>query len=149
MSSLEYSILLGGACFLFGSAAGYWLWRWKERNLLVARLLQEQTTLGQARHQAETLVREARLQASEEALRIRREAELSFAAQQQLVGDAEKRLLERESLMNRQLLSVVEEAKRLQEQQQACRERAEDLDQQQGELAELARQRRQELQAVT
>src|SRR5882762_8396166 len=148
MSLLENPLVLGAACFMAGSATGYWLWRWKERNLQGAFALKEQATLENARRQADAISREARLQANEEALRIRQETETSFARHRQELSEAEKRLVERESLINRQLENIVEEEKRLREQQQACQKKSDEFDQQCRELAAVARQRRGELQAI-
>ena len=148
MSLLEYPVVYGAACFVAGSAAGYWLWRWKERNIRATLVLKEQAALEDARRQAEAITRETRLQANEEALKIRQAAESAYAAHKQELGDAEKRLVERESLINRQLQSVVEEEKRLREQQDACHRKSDELDQQRQDLSEVVRKRREELQAV-
>jgi len=148
MSLLEYPVVYGAACFVAGSAAGYWLWRWKERNIRATLVLKEQAALEDARRQAEAITRETRLQANEEALKIRQTAESAYAAHKQELGDAEKRLVERESLINRQLQSVVEEEKRLREQQDACHRKSDELDQQRQDLSEVVRKRREELQAV-
>lgn len=131
-----------------GSGVGYWLWRWKERNLRAAETLRQQAALDDARHQAEALSREARLKANEEALQIRQAAESALDSRKHEVTEAEKRLVERESLINRQLQSIVEEEKRLREQQDACQHKAEELEHQRKELTEVARKRREELQAV-
>ncbi len=148
MSLLENPAVFGVACFVAGSATGYWLWRWKGRNILATLHLKEQTTLEDARRQAEAITRETRLNANEEALKIRQAAESSYAAKKQEIGDSEKRLVERESLINRQLQSVVEEEKRLREQQDVCRQKSYDTDRQREELAETIQKRRDELQAV-
>src|SRR4026209_2506211 len=128
MSLLETPVVLGSACFLAGSAIGYWLWRWKERNLRAAFTLQEQSVLEDARRQAEVVAREARVQANEEAIKIRQTAENAFAAHKPDFTDTEKRLVERESLINRQLQSIVEEERRLREQQEACERKSDELD---------------------
>ena len=148
MSLLENPVVIGVACFVAGCAVGYWLWRWKERNIRAALLLKEQATLEDARRQAEAITRETRLHANEEALKIRQMAENAYAARQQELGDSEKRLVERESLINGQLQSVVEEEKRLREQQDACRRRSEEIDHQRKDLSEVIQKRREELQAV-
>ncbi|HEY0454769.1 MAG TPA: hypothetical protein VGE41_00225, partial [Verrucomicrobiae bacterium] len=70
MSVLQNSLLIGAACFAGGCLAGYWLLRWKERNLREALKLKEQTILETVQRQAETVLREARVQANEEALKL-------------------------------------------------------------------------------
>jgi ribonuclease Y len=149
MSLLENPVALGAACFVAGSASGYWLWRWKERNLRAASTLQEQSALADARRQAEAITREARLKGSEEALKFRQEAENSYASRKQELGDAERRLVEREGLINRQLQSLVDEERRLREREETCKQTSEDLEHQCQEAAEITRRRREELQAIS
>ena len=64
------------------------------------------------------------------------------------MSEAQKRLVERESLINRQLENIVEEEKRLRSQQAVCQKKTDELDHQRHELCEVARQRRHELQCV-
>jgi len=149
MSSLENPVVWGPAFFVAGAAMGYWLWRWKERNLRAAFTLKEQALLEDARRQAEVIAREARVQANEEALKIRRTAEDSYSTHKQELAETEKRLVERESLINRQLQSIVEEERRLREQQDDCHRKSGELENQRQELVELARQRREKLEAVS
>ena len=148
MSLLENPVVLGSACFLGGSAIGYWLWRWKERNLRAVFTLKEQSALDDARRQAEVIGREARVQANEEAIKIRQAAEHAYSAHKQELTETEKRLVERESLINHQLQSIVEEERRLREQQDACQRKSDGIEHQRQELAEAARRRREELQAI-
>jgi ribonuclease Y len=149
MSLLENPVVLGSACFVAGLAFGYWLWRWKERNLRAAFTLQEQAALEDARRQAEVITREARVQANEEALKIRQTAEGAYAAHKQQLTETERRLNERESLINRQLQSLVEEERRLREQQEACQRKTDEVEQQRQELARTVHRRREELQAIS
>jgi len=148
MSLLENPVFWGTACFVAGSGAGYWLWRWKERNVQTAHALRQKAALDEARREAETVSREARIRANEEAMQIRQTAEDSFSARKQELAEAEKRLVERESLINRQLQSIVEEEKRLREQQEACDHKSEELEHQKSDLSEVVRKRREELQVV-
>jgi ribonuclease Y len=148
MSLLENPVVWGVASFAIGSAVGYWLWRWKERNLRAAFALKEQAALDDARRQAEALIREARIQANEEAIVIRQAADSGYAAHKQQLSDTEKRLVERESLINRQLQSIVEEERRLRDQEAACQRKADDLEHTRDELAGVIRRRRDELQTI-
>ena len=140
---------MGAACFVAGSAAGVWVWRWKERNHRVVRDQREQSVLDEAHRMADGITREARLKANEEALRIREEAESSYNRRKQEMGDAERRLTERETLINGQLQSLVEEEKRLRAQQSEGARRNEELKRLQEEADSLSRQRREALQAVS
>lgn len=149
MSLLEYPVVLGAACFVAGSAAGYWLWRWKERNIRAALHLSGQSVLDDARRQADAIAREARLQANEEALKIRQETENSFHSRKLELGETERRLVERESLINRQLQSLVEEENRLRDKEGACKLKADELNQLHRDATALARQGREQLEAIS
>ncbi|MEY2409741.1 MAG: ribonucrease [Verrucomicrobiota bacterium] len=148
MNWLENPVVLGAAAFISGSVAGYCLLHWKERNLRATRRVEEQALLDAARREADSLTREARAQSSEDALRFRQETEASFAQRRSELHQIEMRLGERESLINRQLQSVVEEERGLREQQELCRQKTAAADAQRDEFACLAQKRREELQAV-
>lgn len=148
MSLLEYPVVLGAACFVTGSAAGYWLWRWKERNLRAALQLREQSALEDARRQAEAITREARLKANEESLKIRQDTESSFSSRKQELAETERRLVEREGLINKQLQSLVDEERRLRDQEDLCKLKADELERLRKEAADISRQRREQLQAL-
>src|SRR5436190_13099580 len=149
MSLLDNSYLSGAVWFTAGTLIGYWLLRWKERNVRDALAIKEQGLLENARRQADNIAREAHLQANEEALRLREQSEQSFSARITAASEAEKRLVEREGLINRQLESMVHEEKSLREQQLDCKKRAKDLEFQRSEAAELIRQRREALQTAS
>jgi ribonuclease Y len=148
MSLLEHPFALGAATFVAGALAGYWLWRWKERNLQAARRLEHQTLLQDARRQAETGAREALLQASEEALRLRQSTDVTIEARRQQVTEAEQRLVDRELLINQQLRNLVSQETRLRDQESACQQKSDTLETTRQELADLARRRREELASV-
>ena len=149
MSWLENPAVLGALGFVAGSVVGYWLWRWKERNVQVALALREQSVLEDARQRAEGIVREARLHGDEHALQIKQQTEDCFAGRRHELQEQEHQLVERESLINRQLLSVVEEEKRLRQQQEACERKAAELDVHRQQLLDLERRWRLELQALS
>lgn len=149
MSWLENPSVLGAAGFVAGSAVGYWLWRWKERNVQAALALREQAVLEEARRQAEAIAREARLRADEQVLQVKQETEQSFLSRRHELQKEEHQLVERETLINRQLLSVVEEEKRLRHQQDACEQKAAELEAHRAQLVELERRRRAELQSIS
>jgi len=148
MSLLENPFVIGISCFVLGSVAGYWLLRWKERNLRAALAVKEQSILEDARRQAESLLREARLKANEDMLKLRQDLERSLAGQHDEITEAEKRLVERETLINLQLKNLVDEESSLHRQQQECQKRAEAFQKQQKELDELLTQRRSELETI-
>jgi ribonuclease Y len=149
MSLLDNPVVFGSACLAAGGFGGYWLWRWKQRNLLTTIELKEQTLLDDARRHAEAITREARLQANEEILRIRQDTEGTFAARRQEFTETEKRLVERESLLNRQLQNLLQQEENLRAQNRDSAKQAEQLELQRKEVAELAAKRRHELETVT
>jgi len=146
---LDNPYISGAVWVIAGALVGYWLVRWKERNVRAALALKEQAILEGARRQADNIAREEHLQANEEALKVRKETEQSFATRNQTAADTEKRLAEREVLINRQLESMVQEEKSLREQQLACKKEAQELEAQHAETAALLQQRRQALHAVS
>jgi ribonuclease Y len=148
MTLLDIRFLAGAAWFTAGVVLGYWLLRWKERNLRDALAIKEQAILENARRQAENIAREARLQANEDALKLREQTEQSFTTRRTAAAEAEKRLVAREELINGQLQSMVQEEKELREQEFDCKKRLQDLESLRVELAGQIQQRREALQAT-
>jgi ribonuclease Y len=148
MSILDNSLFLAGSALIVGTIIGYWLVRWKERNVRAALAIKEQSILDAAAREAETLAREARVKCNEEIARVKQETERSFSARQTQLLEAEHRLTERETLINRQLESFVAEEKALRTQQAEWQKKAEALDAQRCELAQTMKQRRDELQTL-
>ena len=148
MSLLANVYVEGAAFVLAGAVVGYWLLRWKERNLHAAAALRELSMLESARRECENIAREARLKANEEALQLRQQVERSFEAREHQIVEIEKRLIEREALINHQLDSMMKEEAKLRAQQDEWQKRADALETRQSELAQLILQRREELQSV-
>src|SRR2546430_1056959 len=148
MSLLDNPYVSGAVWVTAGALLGYWLLRWKERSVRDALAIQEQGILETARRQAENIAREAHLQASEEALKLREQTERSLTARLTAAIDAEKRLVEREALINHQLENMVIEEKSLREQKLDCKSKAQELELQRVQLSGLVQQRREALQAA-
>jgi ribonuclease Y len=146
MSLLESPYFVGAACLATGSLLGYWLLRWKDRNIRAALIIKEQGILEAAQRQAEAIAREARVTANEDALKLRAQTEQAYNERRARIIDAEKRMVERESLINTQLEHLVEQEKALRTQQQEWRHRSESCDRQKAELEQLISDRRQALQ---
>ena len=147
--TLLQNLVLAGSCLIAGGFIGYWLWRWKNRTLQAAFRVKEQSILEAAQRQAETIAREARLQANEEALKLRDQTEQALSERRCRIVEAEKQMVEREGLINRQLQSMVEEEKTLRQQQQEVAVNAKALEHQRSELADVIQQRRKALQAAS
>lgn len=149
MSLLDNPWGVGVGCFFLGSVVGYWLWRWKERNLRAALVIKEESILEATRRQGENLAREARLQATEEAIQLRQEHEKALAARLGQVAETEKRLVEREGFITRQLEQVVQEENAVHQQQAALQKKLEAVEARTAECDALIRNRREELQGLS
>jgi ribonuclease Y len=148
MSLFSNIYLNAVGAFGTGVLSGYWLIRWKERNLARAARIELDSMRDNAVRQAENTLREAQIKAGEEGIRIRQEIEQSCAARQRQLIETEKRLIERESLINHQLESLVQEERGLLQQKAEWQSRSDALLSQQQELSRLDSQRRQQLQAL-
>ncbi len=144
------NIFAEGAGFAVAGALLCFLWMWwKDRNLKKSQSLAAQSILDKSRQDAEAIVRDARLAANEEALKIREQTEQSFAARRQERAELEQRLGERETLINSQLERVMQVEKNLQEQKGELQKQSESLAAQQQELKQLTQQRREQLQSLS
>lgn len=139
--------ILAGAVLLAAGAilsyVGLWL---KSRGLRKARELEIEAILTKARNEAEIIVRDARLAANDETRKLREETENSFAARRTERAELERRLGEREALINSQLERIVEAEKNLNEQKTAFRQRTENVERVERALEDLTRQNREALQ---
>ena len=123
-------------------ALGFWL---NNRRDEKARDAAAQSMLARARAEAETLMRDARLAASQEALKLREQTEQALAAHRAERAEQERRLTEREGLINSQLERAAQSEKTLQDQKAALQSRSAELERREQELAGLNRQWRDEL----
>lgn len=141
--------IIGAAIFLVGCAIGYSIVRWKERNLRAAQILQEKTALENSRRDGEALLREARLTANEDALKLREQTEKLFTSRRAEIDTAAHRLNERELLVNRQLEKVMQEESLLREKEKAQKVQEETLATSRRELDALKQKQRQELETIS
>lgn len=149
MSFSVDTFIAGAAIFLIGVVFGYWLLRWKERNLRAAQSVREKTVLDNARRDAEAIIREARLSANEESLKIREQTEQLFVSQRKELAAAEQRLNERETLVNHQLEKLMQQEKMLAEEKDAFCAREQKVENTRKELAALIEERRNELEKIS
>jgi ribonuclease Y len=143
------NIFEGGALFAAGAVLCFIAVRWKDRNSKKAAAFEAEALREKARNEAEKITRDARLAASEEALKLREQMDQSFAARQAERAEQKRRLSERESLINSQLERMVQAEKSLKAQEESSRAKAEHLEKLQQELSELNRQRREELKKIS
>lgn len=141
MILLANSYLTGGVGFLVGALLVFIFLRWKEQTLRRASDLEKQSVLDRAKREAESLLREARLQGNEEALKLRQETELSFSSRLKQITDAESRLAEREQLVTRQLENIVTQEATLRTQTEELQKQNASLAAQKQDLEALGKQR--------
>lgn len=144
----DSAAFLGVTIFLVGVFFGYLLWRWRQRDNKAAILEKEKGILDAAEKQAETIVREGRVKLNEEALRLREETEKQLADRKKELSFTEKRLIERESLLNQQLENLVHQEKDYRDKLCEVGKQSEGNEIARKELAELKKQRRDELQRL-
>lgn len=145
----EGALFEGVLILLLGAIVGYLLRQWKDRTRRNAFDLKLKSIEENARKEAEAIIREARLAANEEAVKLREELEKQFEERRKQVDAAEKRLVERESLLNQQLESLVNREKELREKASAHAKEVEAVENLRRELLDLQRQRKEELQRIS
>ncbi len=141
----EMQFLEGAGIFIAGAFIGYAILRHKERQFRAALAQKEANTLDAAKKESDSIIREARLLANEEAVRIRKETESSFAARREELCVAEHRLNQRESLINAQLESLGHHEKSVLDQQKSLQKDRVALENERLELARLSDQCRERL----
>ena len=114
-----------------------------------ARAAEEKSLLENARREAESILREARLAANEEALKLREQTEKSFGTRRRELSDLEQRLADREALINRQLEGLVHREKDLREKGQELDEKKSVVEAERNELVWLAKLRKEQLQKLS
>jgi ribonuclease Y len=134
--------------FIAGVGVCFGFLYWKDQNARKLHSAEAQTILDTSRRDSETIIRDARLAANEEALKIREQTEQSFATRRQELAESERRLGERESLINTQLEKLVQVEKSLQDQKAEAQREADALAAQQQEFKRLTEERRAQLQAM-
>jgi ribonucrease Y len=99
---MDIDFVSGAGFFAGGVIVTYLLLRWKEQARLAGLQAEEKNLLGNAKREADHLIREARLSANEEALKLREETEKSFAVKRESLTELEKRLAQFEAQISAQ-----------------------------------------------
>jgi ribonuclease Y len=99
----------------------------------------------QARREAEIILRDAHVAASEEALKVHQKTEEALATHRAERLEFERRLAERETLINSQLARIVDAEKNVNDEMDALRDRAAALTRREHELIEAEKQSREQL----
>ncbi len=142
------NIFEDGALFAAGAAICFTLLWWRERNLQRARALETQALLDKARNEAESIKRDASAAASQEALKLREQIEQSFADRRAERAESERRLGERETLINSQLHQMMAAEKELKEKKDTLETQTNAVETGKREVEELKSQARTELQRL-
>jgi len=129
-----------------GMVVGYLFLRWRENAKQEMFALQQKALLENTRREADNLLREARLAASEDSLKLREQTEKSFAGRQTEIAASEHRLAQRELLINQQLEGIVRQEKQAEEQQAALQKKEQAMEAERTELNLLNRQCKDQLQ---
>ncbi|MGA2176634.1 MAG: ribonuclease Y [Verrucomicrobiota bacterium] len=146
---MNSTLIAGAALFVLGIPFGFLLFLWRERYRRARDELAGNSILDKARREAESITRDARLAANEEALELRSETELLVAARHKEIAAAEQRLSTREELVNGQLENLVTEEKSLRAEKEELRGKSAEIDQARQDALQLVAQRRAELAAVS
>jgi ribonucrease Y len=140
------SIIIAAAA---GTLLGFLLFLLRERSLRAGMQQEGNALMEKARREAESVVRDARLAANEEALKLRSETEQLIAARYKEQAVAEQRLVTREELVNGQLENLVNQEKVLRAEKEALGTRMAEVERSREQTAQLVAQRRAELAAVS
>src|SRR5258706_8778821 len=100
MSSLD-TIIEGAALFCAGGVLCYAVLALRDRKLRKSRSAEADGIVQRSRTEAETILRDARLAANEEALKLRQEIDQSFASRRADRAELEKRQIGRASCRER------------------------------------------------
>lgn len=147
--TLMANIFEGAALFAAGAVICFVLLWWRERNLRKARLIETQALLDKARSEAEIIKRDASVAANQEALKLREQVEQSFAARRAERAESERRLAERETLINSQLQQMMATEKALNEQKQSLEMKTESVESARREVEALKIKVREHLQKTS
>src|SRR5579862_4891736 len=143
------NIFEGAASFAVGAVICFLLLWWRERGMRKAKQLEAQALLDKARNEAEIIKRDASVAANQEALKLREQIEQSFADRRAERAESERRLAEREALINSQLQQMMESEKGFKEQKQKLEMQMTDVETCRREFEELKTKAREELQKIS
>lgn len=148
--SLSTQVLAGGAALLVaGAVAGYAWSQARHRRRRSDEAAQAGTIIQDAQREAEILLRESRLAANEEIIKLREQADKMFAARRLELDSIERRLAEREKLINDQLAGLVDQERHLRSRVVELEAREATLEEARQELNILTRRRHDQLQQIS
>ena len=137
-------IFIGLGLVLVGAVAGWILVQFKARG----DAQRAASTLASARKEADTILREARVAAKNEAFKLRDEFEKESKERRQELLEMEKRLAQRDANLDRKVDLLDRKTEEVARREQALAEREKELHKIQDEIDELRRRARSELQCI-
>src|SRR5579871_1745358 len=143
------NIFEGAVLFVAGAAVCFGLVWWRERGLRKAKQLEAQALLDKARNEAEIIKRDASVASNQEALKLREQIEQSFADRRAERAESERRLGERETLINSQLQQMMTAEKAFNEQKQSLEKQVESVEAAKRDAEALKTQAREQLQKAS
>src|ERR1700744_5136808 len=120
---------------LLGLALGCAFFWWRDYAAKQHQAIEAESILEKSKREADATIRDARLAANDEAAKIREQTEQSFAARRLERAELERRLAERETLLNAQLDKLMQSEKNLDRQKAEVQEQSEALTAEQKDLA--------------
>lgn len=133
---------------LSGAVGCYLLLKWRKHQVNKREEVQADAIVENAKREAEIILRDARLAASQEALRSHEQAEQALAARRAERLELERRLAEREGLINSQLERVVEGEKTLTRHKETLEKQSMQIRAREESLTKLEEQTRKEMERV-
>lgn len=143
------NIFEGAASFAVGVVICFGLLWWRDRGLRKAKQIEAQALLDKARNEAEIIKRDASVAANQEALKLREQIEQSFADRRAERAESERRLGEREALINSQLQQMMTAEKALNEQKQSLEKQVESVEAAKRDAEAFKAQAREQLQKAS
>lgn len=145
---MDIDFVAGAGFFAGGVIVTYLLLRWKEQARLAAVEAEEKNRLDSAHREADHLIREARLKATEESLQLREETEKSFAVKRDSLNELEKRLAQLEAQISAQSETLRTREKQLTVRSEELAAQREELDTQQRQVAQTRAELKQTLERI-
>jgi ribonuclease Y len=146
---MNSELIAGAALLVVGILIGVLFSHWRERSRRAAQEQEGGAILDKARREAESIARDARLAANEEALARRAETEAIIAIRHKELAVAEQRLVTREELVNGQLENIASREKDLRAEREEARRKSGEIERTREEAAKLVADRREELARVS
>lgn len=147
-NTLSDYALWGTGGIVLTTLAGGWIFKFKRKQTEAAHQAEGRNIVADARREAESLLREARLSANEEALKIREQTEKSFAVRREELLALERRLAEREVVISRQLDDLMKEEQKLRDRAGELQQKIEQVEQQRRDADQMLARRRQDLESI-